>query len=46
MPIAVKQEPTTPTTSIPISKTKFCPECGTKLSKENQKFCMDCGTEI
>lgn len=46
MPIIVKQESTTPTTSIPIGKTKFCPECGTKLSKENQKFCMDCGTEI
>lgn len=43
MPIIVKQEPTT---STPISKTKFCPECGSKLSKENQKFCMDCGTEI
>ena len=37
---------TTPTTSTPIGKTKFCPECGSKLIKENQKYCMECGTAI
>ena len=38
-------DPITSTTPQ-ISNIVFCPECGSKLSKENQKFCMDCGTAI
>lgn len=45
MVIAGDRIPTASTTHQ-IEKIKFCPECGSKLSKENQKFCMDCGTAI
>lgn len=45
-PIELQRVITIPAPNTVSSQTKFCPECGNKISDQTQKFCANCGANI